>query len=47
LDWDFKQEELVLQVYLKQGSGSGLGLKLNYDTVLSVKPDLPGIEEPL
>ncbi|MBW7877325.1 MAG: LPS-assembly protein LptD [Candidatus Cloacimonetes bacterium] len=47
LDWDFKQEELIVQVYLKQGSGSGLGLKLNYDTVLSVKPDLPGIEEPL
>ena len=45
VDWDVKQKEFVFQVYLKQGRGDGLGLRLNYDDVLSVKPDLPGIDE--
>ena len=34
-------------MYLKQGRGDGLGLRLNYEDALSVKPDLPGIDEKL
>ncbi len=47
LDWDFKQEELTIQVYLKQGTGQGLGFRIGYEAALSVKPQLPGIDEPL
>ena len=45
MDWDLKQKEFTFQVYLKQGRGDGLGLRLNYEDALSVKPDLPGIDE--
>ena len=45
MDWDIKQKEFTFQVYLKQGRGDGLGLRLNYEDALSVKPDLPGIDE--
>lgn len=45
VDWDIKQKEFTFQVYLKQGQGDGLGLRLNYENTLSVKPDLPGIDE--
>jgi hypothetical protein len=45
LDWDFKQKELGLQLYLKQGSGDGLGISIDYENQLSVRPDLPGIDK--
>lgn len=45
LDWDFKQQEISVQFYLKQGSSQGIGLKLNYEEALRITPDLPGIDE--
>jgi len=45
VDWDFKQKEFTIQVYLKQGESDGLGFRVDYDQVLSVKPELPGIDE--
>lgn len=44
IDWDFRQKEFTIQVYLKQGSSVGLGLRVDYDNQFSVKPDLPGID---
>ncbi|PCJ17894.1 MAG: hypothetical protein COB02_12570 [Candidatus Cloacimonadota bacterium] len=45
LDWDFKQKEISIQFYLKQGSNQGLGLRLNYEEALRITPDLPEINE--
>jgi hypothetical protein len=44
VEWDFRQKEFTLQVYLKQGSSVGFGLKVDYENQFSVRPELPDID---